>query len=153
MEAISPSFSAGSRRLELAGSVAAPLRRLTTAATSRASSAPAAANAPSVTLPLQFILTGIVALLLGMAGLVWRPELLATYHYNQYVIALTHLFVLGWISTIVMGAMYQLVPRSPTSSPIIAAKTTVRFGFGPFIICRAISSTAVTPEASSSAPL
>src|SRR5690606_36539429 len=35
---------------------------------------------------------------------------LATYHYNQHVIALTHLFVLGWITTIVMGAMYQLVP-------------------------------------------
>ncbi len=36
--------------------------------------------------------------------------MLATYHYNQYVIAATHLFVLGWITTIVMGAMYQLVP-------------------------------------------
>jgi cbb3-type cytochrome oxidase subunit 1 len=35
---------------------------------------------------------------------------LSTYHYNQYVIAATHLFVLGWICTIVMGAMYQLVP-------------------------------------------
>ena len=36
--------------------------------------------------------------------------MLASYHYNQYVIALTHLFVLGWICSIVMGAMYQLVP-------------------------------------------
>jgi hypothetical protein len=39
-----------------------------------------------------------------------HPELLATYHYNQYVIAVTHLFVLGWILSIIMGAMYQLVP-------------------------------------------
>jgi cbb3-type cytochrome oxidase subunit 1 len=42
--------------------------------------------------------------------LLLHPELLATYHYNQYVIAVTHLFVLGWILSIIMGAMYQLVP-------------------------------------------
>lgn len=68
------------------------------------------ANAPSVALPLQFILTGLLALLGGVAGLIFRPDVLATYHYNQYVIALTHLFVLGWICTVVMGAVYQLVP-------------------------------------------
>jgi cbb3-type cytochrome oxidase subunit 1 len=39
-----------------------------------------------------------------------QPSILASYHYNQNVIALTHLFVLGWICSIVMGAMYQLVP-------------------------------------------
>jgi hypothetical protein len=56
------------------------------------------------------MITGLAALLLGTAFLVLRPALLAAYHYNQYVIAATHLFVLGWICTIVMGAMYQLVP-------------------------------------------
>jgi hypothetical protein len=67
-------------------------------------------HAPSVTLPLRFMVTGLLALCTGVALLVLRPEMLATYHYNQYVIATTHLFVLGWICTIVMGAMYQLVP-------------------------------------------
>ncbi|MEI7937843.1 MAG: hypothetical protein WCK27_14235 [Verrucomicrobiota bacterium] len=52
----------------------------------------------------------MLALLVGVSLLVLRPVMLATYHYNQYVIATTHLFVLGWICTIVMGAMYQLVP-------------------------------------------
>ena len=28
-------------------------------------------------------------------------------------------------------AMYQRVPSRPTSSPVVAAKTTVRFGGGP----------------------
>jgi cbb3-type cytochrome oxidase subunit 1 len=56
------------------------------------------------------MVTGMVALVTGIALLLLRPEMLATYHYNQYVIATTHLFVLGWICTIVMGAMYQLVP-------------------------------------------
>jgi cbb3-type cytochrome oxidase subunit 1 len=48
-----------------------------------------------------------------MSGMVWlaaRPDILATYHYNQYVVSLTHLFVLGFICSVVMGAMYQLVP-------------------------------------------
>ncbi len=67
-------------------------------------------HAPSITLPLRFMVTGLLALFTGVALLVLRPEMLATYHYNQYVIATTHLFVLGWICTIVMGAMYQLVP-------------------------------------------
>src|SRR3974390_166344 len=68
------------------------------------------ANAPLVALPLAFILTGVGALCVGAIWLALHPELLATYHYNQYVIAVTHLFVLGWILSIVMGAMYQLVP-------------------------------------------
>ena len=46
----------------------------------------------------------------GMVWLVARPDILATYHYNQYVIAVTHLFVIGWICSVVMGATYQLVP-------------------------------------------
>ncbi len=68
------------------------------------------AHAPSVIIPLRFVLTGLLALLAGVGFLIARPDVLATYHYNQYVISVTHLFVLGFICTIVMGAMYQLVP-------------------------------------------
>ena len=67
-------------------------------------------HAPDILLPLRFVVTGLLAFLSGVVWLVVRPDILSTYHYNQYVIAVTHLFVLGWISTIVMGAMYQLVP-------------------------------------------
>jgi cbb3-type cytochrome oxidase subunit 1 len=67
-------------------------------------------HAPSILLPLRFMITGLLALCASVVLLLVRPEMLATYHYNQYVIAVTHLFVLGWICTIVMGAMYQLVP-------------------------------------------
>ncbi|MBI3853961.1 MAG: cbb3-type cytochrome c oxidase subunit I [Verrucomicrobia bacterium] len=70
----------------------------------------AGALAPSVSLPLRFVVTGMLSLFSGILWLVLRPDILATYHYNQYVIAVTHLFTLGWISSIVMGAMYQLVP-------------------------------------------
>jgi cbb3-type cytochrome oxidase subunit 1 len=64
----------------------------------------------SIGLPLAFICTGLLSLLTGVVWLLLRPELLTTYHYNQYIIAVTHLVVLGWICSVVMGTMYQLVP-------------------------------------------
>lgn len=67
-------------------------------------------NAPSIGVPLRFVLTGMTALITGVLWLVMRPDILATYHYNQYVVAITHWFTLGFICSIVMGAMYQLVP-------------------------------------------
>src|SRR5206468_5040534 len=71
---------------------------------------PLTANAPSISLPLRFMLAGILSLLAGVSWLIARPDILASYHYNQHVIAVTHLFVLGFICSVVMGAMYQLVP-------------------------------------------
>ncbi|MCX8089932.1 MAG: hypothetical protein N3I86_03215 [Verrucomicrobiae bacterium] len=79
-------------------------------AASPGATAPQTAHAPSIWLPLRFILTGLLALFAGLLGLVARPDLLATYHYNQHIIALTHLLVLGWLSSVAMGATYQLVP-------------------------------------------
>ena len=67
-------------------------------------------HAPSMALPQRFILTGIAALLVGSVWLVGRPIVLAGYHYGPEVVAVTHLFVLGWICSVIMGAMYQLVP-------------------------------------------
>jgi len=64
----------------------------------------------SVRLPLCFVLAGVLSLLIGVAFLLAQPDLLAMYHYTPHLIALTHLFVLGFICSIVMGAMYQLVP-------------------------------------------
>lgn len=68
------------------------------------------AGAPDVTLPLRFLLTGILSLFVGVGLLVARPDLLASYHYNQHIVAVTHLFVLGFALSVVTGAMYQLVP-------------------------------------------
>jgi hypothetical protein len=68
------------------------------------------AAAPSISLPLRFVLAGLAALFAGVGWLASQPQLLTSYHYNQNIIALTHLFILGWLSSVVMGAMYQLVP-------------------------------------------
>jgi hypothetical protein len=69
-----------------------------------------APNAPSVFVPMRFIVAGVLSLFVAVGLIVLRPAVLATYHYNQHVIAITHLLVLGWIGSTVMGAVYQLVP-------------------------------------------
>ena len=98
MELISPTFAAAKAK---------PARP-----TARPAAAPSLAGfqAASVRWPLAFVLVGVLALLVGGGLLLAQPELLATYHYTPHLIAITHLLVLGFISSIVMGAMYQLVP-------------------------------------------
>jgi len=78
----------------------------------RLSAAPnlAGMQAAAVRLPLCFVLAGVLSLLVAAGFLLAQPDLLATYHYTPHLIAITHLFVLGFICSIVMGAMYQLVP-------------------------------------------
>jgi hypothetical protein len=87
------------------------------------------ANAPSITLPLRFMMVGLISLIVGIVWLIGQPSALATYHYGQNVIALTHLFVLGWISTIVMGAMYQLVPVALETKLYSERLAKWQFGF------------------------
>lgn len=70
----------------------------------------AGVQAASVRLPLCFVLAGVLSLLVSAGFLLAQPDLLAMYHYTPHLIAITHLFVLGFICSIVMGAMYQLVP-------------------------------------------
>lgn len=93
------------RKMEASLPISATLK-----ATTRPTAAPLIANAPSVRLPLAFILTGLTALCVGVSWLIASPPVLSTYHYSPFAIAATHLFVLGWICSVVMGAMYQLVP-------------------------------------------
>src|SRR5215831_2243927 len=92
-------------------------------------SQPFGATAPSTTLPLLFTLTGLLALFLGAAWLVAKPEILATYHYSPGAVAVTHLFVLGWLCSIVMGAMYQLVPVALETKLFSERLAQIQFAF------------------------
>jgi hypothetical protein len=89
MEALLPRFAAPR-----------PLRAEKAAQSSVKRAAVGDAHAPSMALPLRFILTGILALFAGMVFLSARPIILAGYHYSPEVLAATHLFVLGWICSI-----------------------------------------------------
>ncbi|MGN6644659.1 MAG: cbb3-type cytochrome c oxidase subunit I, partial [Verrucomicrobiota bacterium] len=108
-----------------------PLSGAAKAAPARPVSAtsPQVANAPGIKLPLAFMLAGLTALFVGAIWLIVQPSVLASYHYNQSVIALTHLFVLGWICSIVMGAMYQLVPVALETKLYSERLARVQIGF------------------------
>lgn len=69
------------------------------------------AEAPPFRVPGQHFAAGLVFLLAGAAGFVWRAEALAAGAFTDPgLLATTHLFTLGWIGTSIMGALYQFLP-------------------------------------------
>jgi hypothetical protein len=71
----------------------------------------AASKAPPFRLPGEHFAAGMVFLLFGVAGVVLiAPELAAGAYLAPRVAAVTHLFTLGWITTSIMGALYQFLP-------------------------------------------
>lgn len=68
-------------------------------------------RAPSLGVPLRFFLTGILFMAaLLLLALQRAPMLTQDYLGNPVTLAITHLFTLGFGSTIVTGAIYQIVP-------------------------------------------
>jgi hypothetical protein len=65
----------------------------------------------SVRLAGEHFAAGLIYLLAGSAGLVWiAPELSAGMYVMPHVAGITHLFTLGWLTTTILGALYQLLP-------------------------------------------
>jgi hypothetical protein len=126
MEVTSLTFAGGSRNARPAVN-AEPIR-----AGGRVPSQPGGAGsvyAPSITLPLRFILAGLVSLCVGVGWLAFRPEILTVYHYGSQVIALAHLFVLGWITSTIMGATYQLAPVALETKLFSESWARIQFWF------------------------
>ena len=86
-----------------------PARQPTTAPAS-ARAMPVAAPA-SVRLPGEHFAAAILYLVAGAVGLVWiAPELAMGAYPSPRVAGITHLFTLGWLTTTIFGALYQLLP-------------------------------------------
>lgn len=65
----------------------------------------------SVRLPGQHFAAAILYLVAGAIGLVWiAPELAIGAYPSPRVAGITHLFTLGWLTTTIFGALYQLLP-------------------------------------------
>ena len=71
---------------------------------------PAAAPAPSTTLPLRYLVAAAVAFVAAAGGVVGLARELAGHYYHPRLAALTHTVTLGWITFTIMGASYQLIP-------------------------------------------
>ncbi|MBI2162721.1 MAG: cbb3-type cytochrome c oxidase subunit I [candidate division NC10 bacterium] len=65
---------------------------------------------PSLWLPLRYLITGQVSLLLAIALAVLRAEDLVDFYYQGHLLAITHLITLGWITTTIMGASFLVAP-------------------------------------------
>ena len=65
----------------------------------------------SLLLPAQHFAAAVLFLALGAAGLVWvAPDLARGLFLSPRVAGVTHLFTLGWLTTTIFGALYQLLP-------------------------------------------
>lgn len=75
----------------------------------------------SITLAAEHFAAATFYLLAGAVGLLWiAPELAAGDFASPHVAGVTHLFTLGWLTTTIFGALYQLLPvalAAPVRSP------------------------------------
>ncbi len=92
------------------------------------------ASAPPLRLPVEHFVAGFVCLALGGAGLVWiAPSLAAGAFVSTQVVAVVHLFTLGFISMSILGALYQFLPvavNTPIRSQRLAHLTFALFLLG-----------------------
>ena len=91
-------------------------------------------QAPPISVPFRFFLTAPIFLVLAAAVLLWRgPEVLES-RLSPAALAVTHLFTLGFMSMVMVGAMMQLLPvlaGAPIARPrAVAAITHTGVAFG-----------------------
>lgn len=85
--------------------------RATPAATVGSPAGMAGAQAPPFLLPGEHFAAALGFLALGALGLVWvAPDLVHGLFPLPRVAGVTHLFTLGWITTSILGALYQFLP-------------------------------------------
>ncbi|MFN8557107.1 MAG: hypothetical protein U0531_07055 [Dehalococcoidia bacterium] len=93
---------------------------------------PRAGQAPPW-LSLSCIGLGLIALLTAHVALLVRGETLLRHFLLPGSVALAHLFVLGWLTLVMMGALYQLTPviaQAPLASVRLAVVQVVLYVAG-----------------------
>ncbi len=65
----------------------------------------------SIQLSAEHFAAATFYLVAGAVGLVWiAPQLASGDFLSPHVVGITHLFTLGWLTTTIFGALYQLLP-------------------------------------------
>lgn len=68
-------------------------------------------NTRSLKLAAEHFAAAILYLVAGAIGLIWiAPDLANGAFVSPHVAGVTHLFTLGWLTTTIFGALYQLLP-------------------------------------------
>lgn len=77
-----------------------------------------ASDGPGGSLAREHLVAALAAWVVAGAGLVWAaPRAAAGALSHPAVVAVTHLFTLGWITTALMGAVHRLLPAALGSHP------------------------------------
>jgi hypothetical protein len=90
-------------------------------------------NAPDVSVVKPHFIFGSIALLILSVMIILADTNLLEAYFNNKIIAITHMAVLGWASMIVFGALYQLIPvvfETSLYSEKLAKFTFCMFGSG-----------------------
>jgi len=70
----------------------------------------ASQNAPSPLVVVPHYIFGGITLLFVTILLILNPSAFTQHYFNPTLLAITHLLALGWMSMIIFGALYQLIP-------------------------------------------
>lgn len=70
----------------------------------------ASQNAPSPKVVVPHYAFGALTLLIVSLLILFKPDAFTQHFFNPALLAITHLLVLGWITMIIFGALYQLLP-------------------------------------------
>jgi len=94
-------------------------------------------NAPSPKVVLPHFGFGALAFLTAAVMLLFVAEDLTQHFVSPHLLALTHVLVLGWISMVIFGSLYQLIPvvmEVKLYSEKLAMSTFILFGSGLIIL-------------------
>jgi cbb3-type cytochrome oxidase subunit 1 len=67
-------------------------------------------NAPSIWVVAPHYLIGTIGFIIASVFSVIHYEEFLNYHLTPHLIAITHIMILGWVSLVIFGALYQLIP-------------------------------------------
>lgn len=101
------------------------------AAEPTAQSAPSREQIRTARLPIHFFISAVALFGLGVIAIPWVLSDLMEFFYQPRILATTHTFTLGWITSAIMGVMYRLVPaitKRPLPFPRLA-----RWQFGLYL--------------------
>ncbi len=89
--------------------------------------------APPFSLVVRHLYTAVGVFVFLSLLLFWQADLLHTHYFQGRLLALTHLATLGWMTLVMMGTLYQLVPvllEAPLRSHRLASWTFWIFAAG-----------------------
>lgn len=122
----------------------------------RATNVPPAAGglvtpaAGSMTLAAEHFAAATLYLVAGVVGLVIvAPQLAQGMYLSPHVAGVTHLFTLGWLTTTIFGALYQLLPvalGAPVRWPAAAHTSFATFVPGVALFATGVASTSLMLE-------